>query len=113
MDVGPNEPADATGGGAAPPSVEPPSVAAPSVPPPSSAAPASDDARCSVQSTGQDGDGLPTSTNWAFPLASLATFADVTILPDGRSISAIRSHEGNVTIARHGSEGVPPSFGQR
>src|SRR6476469_10669 len=37
----------------------------------------------------------------------------VTISPDGRSTSAIRLHDGNVTIACHGSAGAPPLFGHR
>src|SRR4029078_8078526 len=35
------------------------------------------------------------------------------MLPDGRSISATRSQDGNVTTARHGSVGALPSVGQR
>src|SRR3954471_14271584 len=104
-----------------------PPVAAPSDAPPSespsdeapSLAPASAGARSPPQSAGRDGDGPASSKTICFAgsgsvrVAEGFTFADAMMSPDGRSISATRSHEGNVTRARHGSVGEAPLVGQR
>jgi len=75
------------------------SVAPASLPVPASsvAMPPSGGALSSLHSTGQTGD-VPASTS-SMTSFVFTTFFDAMILPVGKSMSAIRSHDGNVTSA--------------